>query len=83
MLARASSLADLDAADFGPGIAHQLTLDKVLEPNVLWCVGLGIEAVFDKGKVTAQCLWQIGVRFGQLVRELEREALATKAAALA
>ncbi|MNY22222.1 hypothetical protein D3C86_1558190 [compost metagenome] len=67
-----TDLADLHAADFGPGVAHQFTLDKPLEPGVLRRLGLSIEAVFDKGKVTAQCLRQVGIGGGQFDQQFKQ-----------
>ena len=67
-----ANLADLDAADFGPRVAHQIAVDKTLEPGVLGCISLRVKAVFDKGKVTAQRLRQIGIGFGQFDQQLKQ-----------
>jgi len=64
-------IADGHAADFGPGAAHDLTVDKAFEPEVSRRAGCGIQAVFGKREVPAQGLGHVGVGFGQFDQQFE------------
>ena len=65
-------IANGHVADFGPGAADNVAVDKALEPQVAPGAGRCVEAVFGKCKVPAQGLGDVGVGGGQLDQQFKQ-----------